>query len=372
MQIRARVPITVLGGGVIGLACAWELARRGARVRVLERGDWGHEASFAAGGMLAPTPETRLHAPRSFVDESQSAMSALCFASRDAYPNFERELRDECNHDIELSLRSAHIQAPDEWRKPGILLVSNRLDSSTKAGGEIREWNGQNALWLPDEGQVEPRLLVNALRAACEARGVELGAHVEVERVEIENNRVVAIHANGQRLETEKVLVCAGAWASEIDGLPPEIVPPVAPVLGQMIQLRGERRVPHIVYGDNCYLVPRRDGRLLVGATTENTGFEKRVTAGGVAQLLNAALELAPELQDATLEDAWSGLRPTSPDAVPTLGASEIDGLFWALGHGRNGVLLAPETARVVADSVLENAPVAPALGAARWKLALA
>lgn len=364
MNLGAKPLVTILGGGVIGLSCAWELARRGACVQVLERGDWGREASFAAGGMLAPTPETALHG---FVDE---AMSELCFASLRQYPDFERELRDECSRDIELSLRKSEFHSPEEWREPGILLVSTKA-KSPKNVGETRDWNGRRALWLRDEGQVEPRLLVQALRVACENRGVELRSQTEVSRVEIEGERVVAIHTSRERLEVSNLLICAGAWAGEIEGLPPEISPDVRPVLGQMIQLRAEKRVPHIVYGDDCYLVPRRDGRLLVGATVENTGFHKRVTAGGIQQLLGEACELLPELLNATWEDAWAGLRPVSPDGIPTLGPSEIAGLFWAVGHGRNGVLLAPKTARIVANSILQNSPVAPAFGAARWKRVL-
>lgn len=150
-------------------------------------------------------------------------------------------------------------------------------------------------------------------------------------------------------------------------GLPAAATPPVRPVAGQMLQLRGEHLLKHIVYGEDCYLIPRRDGRLLVGATVEETDFEKRVTAAGTAQLLNSALKLAPILSDAPLETSWAGLRPASPDGLPILGGGPLENLSYATGHGRNGILLAPRTAQILAGHLLRGENVPDAFELARF-----
>ena len=199
-----------------------------------------------------------------------------------------------------------------------------------------------------NEGQVEPRHLVAALRAACEKSGVTIREQTAVRGFEMNGDRAGALLLGNERLEAEHFLLCAGAWSGQPFGLPAAAVPPVRPIAGQMLQLRGQRRLKHVVYGADCYLIPRRDGRLLVGATEEESGFEKRVTTSGTLQLLHAASELIPRLGELPLDANWVGLRPTSPDGLPILGAGPIGNLSYATGHGRNGILLAPRTAELI------------------------
>lgn len=369
MQISGApiADVAVIGGGAIGLSCAYWLAQSGARVTLFERAQSGREASFAAAGMLAPVCESALH-PWNCAPESRAAMLQLCFASRDAYPNFERQLRSETGLDIELCLRAAEIQ---DWREPSILFVASTPEDSRletlREFGLPMEWQGKSAVNLPDDGQVESRKLIDALRVAALAKGVEIRENCTIRRLLMENEVVVGVADEKEEFRAGKVLLCAGAWSGKIGGLPPEISDCVRPVAGQIVQLRGEKRVNQVIYCDDCYLVPRRDGRLLVGATVEEIGFNKRVTAGGVAKLLSAACALVPALVDAPLESHWAGLRPTTPDGLPILGQTSLPNLFVATGHGRNGVLLTPATAQLLAGAILENETIDEAFSAARF-----
>ena len=333
--------IAVIGGGAVGLACAWRLAQNGAAVTIFERGQIGREASCAAGGMLAPGPEYLLHPLQGGADFFE-----LGLASRDLYPKLAAELLDLTGIDIELCQANSPTQ---DWRTPGIMMVPDAVWS-----GETQFWNGRPAVWFERDGQVEPRQLVRALRAACERAGVALRENAAVCEIELGRNCAQALKTQNERIKVEHIVLCAGAW-SAFDFLPARARPPVRPVAGQMLQLRGERLLHHIVYGARCYLIPRRDGRLLVGATEEEVGFEKRVTAAGLAQLQNAALELAPVLQGVPVEASWAGLRPVSGDGLPILGGGPIENLSYATGHGRNGILLAPVTAQLLAAHILRG-----------------
>lgn len=342
----------VVGGGIIGLACAWRLAQAGARVTVLEKHGAGRESSHAAGGMVAPDCEEAAH-PWHGDEDARDAMRAFCRASRDLYPRFAYELLETSGIDVELSLQGA---SQSDWREPGILFVGptdTGLNDADSAANAKREWRGRDARWFACDGQVDNRKLVEALREACIRAGVQLCEKAPVERIELEAQRVTALHTPAGVWHPDKVLLCAGAWSGKIAGLPREAVPPVRPLAGQILQLRGEKRLPHVVYTPDCYLVPRRDGRLLVGATVEETGFSKRVTVSGVWSLLSSAIELCPDLGGAPFESSWAGLRPASPDGLPFLGPGPLENLFYATGHGRNGVLGAPQTAQIIANALV-------------------
>ena len=346
--------IAIVGGGAIGLACAWRLRQRGADVALFESGAVGGEASFAAGGMLAPGPEFWLH-------QRNATLRELGAQSRDLYPDFAAELLQLTGVDSELCLENSPTC---DWRVPGILMVADKSDR-----GHLREWNGQSAYWFARDGQVEPRHLTRALRLACEKAGVCLRENAAVRGFDVADNRVKAlIFDDGARFEADQFLLCAGAWSGQF-GLPAEATPPIRPVAGQMLQLRGGRLLEHVVYGEECYLIPRRDGRLLVGATVEETGFEKRVTQVATTQLLKAARALAPILEAAPLETSWSGLRPVSPDGLPVIGGGPLENLNYATGHGRNGILLAPRTAEITADYLLCGASVPDEFSLSRFDL---
>jgi glycine oxidase len=364
---KTEFDVAVIGGGSIGLVCAWRLAQGGARVVLFDRAQTGQEASFAAGGMLAPACETIVH-PSADAPIGQRAMFDLCCASRDAYPAFAAELLRETGDDIELCLENSPTA---DWRTPGILFVA-KTASDPRLGellphGAAQNWRDSPAIWLSSDGQVDTRKLASALREAATRSGVEIRENMTVSTLKIEYGRVIGVGDGQQTVRANQVLLCAGAWSGQISGVPPEIGAAVRPLAGQMVQLRGERRVAHVVYSDGCYLVPRRDGRLLLGATTEEVGFRKQVTAGGVAKLIHAACELVPELADAPLEGHWAGLRPVSIDGLPILGATSIAGLFVAAGHGRNGVLLAPSTGQLLSGLMLENREIAADFSPARF-----
>lgn len=336
--------IAIVGGGAIGLACAWRLKQQGADVALFESSHVGREASWAAGGMLAPWPEFWLHG-------QNDSFRKLGEQSRDLYPEFSAELLELSGIDIELCLQNSPTS---DWRTPGILMVADAPEVCRNS----RDWNGRNAHWFAEDGQVEPRHLTRALRVACEKAGVCLRENAPVRGFEIKNNRVCKLWLEGgATFEADQFLLCAGAWSGHF-GLPLAATPPIRPVAGQMLQLRGEHLLKHVVYGEECYLIPRRDGRLLVGATIEETGFEKRVTQAATAHLMKAARELAPILEAAPLETSWTGLRPVARDGLPIIGGGPIENLSYATGHGRNGILLAPRTAQIMAGHLLRGEAV--------------
>lgn len=368
-----RFDVGVIGGGVIGLACAWRLAQAGAQVAVFERGQVGREASWAAAGMLAAQCEIAHYPPATDAAEhtSQEAMFDLCLQSRALYPAFADELMAATGLDIELSLK-AHARG--DWRVPGILYcqdapgLSQYPSDPHAANVPAREalctpalgTMPPGAVWLADEGQVENRKLVTALRAAAVQSGAQLYPCSPVKNLRLQSGRVMGFSTSQHEVECARVLLCAGAWSGGIAGLPEPCRPPVKPVAGQMIALQvGQGNLRCIVYSREIYLVPRRDGRVLVGATMEDRRFHKQVTVAGVTGLLAAAKTLLPGLANCPITAQWAGLRPGTPDGLPILGRTALENLYVATGHFRNGILLTPITAQLMADCILagQDAP---------------
>jgi glycine oxidase ThiO len=364
-------PLAVVGGGTVGLLSALRLAQAGQAVTLFERLQTGRESSWAAAGMLAPTCESIVHPPPTEPAARQAMRQALQ-QSRDLYPSLANELLETVGADIELSLHDAPTQ---DWRRPGIMYVS-RSDSDPNLApleetGFSSEWPTGDAVWIQKEGQVESRKLVDALRKAAEAAGVRICENRTIRRLAVDGGVVRGLFdETGEFYAYDGVCICAGAWSGKIAGLPFTI--PVRPVAGQIVALRADKRVKHVVYSDDCYLVPRRDGRLLVGATVEENGFNKRVTASGVSGLLTSALALVPELADAPLESHWCGLRPATPDGLPVIGQTPLENLWVATGHGRNGILLAPWTARLLTEMMLHGKPAPAAFSLDRFLHAVA
>lgn len=331
-----RDRFVVVGGGLLGCAAALEIARRvgPGRVTVLERAIVGAEASSAAAGMLAPRKEARGREPFRGIGIESLALYPGWIASLGADVGFLRpgllSVVREGEPVVSPDADAVWLDAAEAHRRePGL------------AADVVGAW------LLPDEACLDPKLLVPAVHAAAVAAGVTFRTGEEVAAIEEGAVRLVG----GDR-EVGRVVVCAGAWTGKVPGLRPL---PVRPVRGQVVSLEGVA-VRHVLFGAGGYVAPRVDGRVVVGATVEEVGYTRGVTAGGVAAVLGTAMRMVPALAEARFSGAWSGFRPGTPDELPVIG--DVDGVFVASGHYRNGILLAPLTAQWVADAVVDG--VAP------------
>src|SRR4051794_25108493 len=339
---RTGYDVVVVGAGVIGLASAWRAAQRGLSVLVVERNEPGSGASGVAAGMLAPVTEAEF---------GEQALLALNLESAAMWPDFAAELAERSGLDTGYSKTGALVAAADrddgeELRRRHRFQRDLGLDAEWLTGREARHLEPRlsprvsGAILAPQEAHVEPRAVVNALRAAFEHEGGELLTETDV-------TAVAAAHvtAAGRRIEADNVVVAAGCWSGALG----DSAPPVRPVKGQIIRLRGAAPLTQrLVRTPRCYVVSRPGGEVVVGATVEERGFDTSVTAGGVHRLLEAAWEVLPEIEELELVETAARLRPGTPDNAPAIG--ERGGVVWATGHHRNGVLLAPITAAAVAD----------------------
>lgn len=360
---RSGYDVAIVGGGVIGLSCAWRAARRGARVAVVERSHPPAGATRVAAGMLAPVGELAFGEPE---------LLEMTLAAAELYPDFVAELEAASGvltgyrHDGALHVALDRDEAA-ELRRVHELQRSLGLGAEWLPPRRCRElepgltpsFNG--GVHAPDEASVDPRALAASLLAALEAEdGIELLFGSGVEAALLDGDRVAGVRTeSGRELPAAAVVLATGAWSGQASWLPDSACPPVRPVKGQILELRGrDGTAPcrRIVASERVYLVPRPDGRLIVGATVEEQGFDTAVTAGGVHELLREAYRLLPEVAEMELVEATAGLRPGTPDNLPLIGASGVDGLLWATGHYRNGILLAPLTANMLVEE-LEGAP---------------
>jgi len=355
--------VAVVGGGLIGLAVAHELALRGASVRVLETAEPGAAASWAGAGMLAP-----------FTEELESPeLEMLGVDSLARYHAFVETLRASGGVDARLRLS-------------GILHVARDFATEARLRARMRRLaeRGVRARWLApgetfaceptvardvrgaalveEEGHVDNRRLGRALRAACEALGVRIERGAGPTAIDADARRVRGVRTPHGFFAASAVVNAAGAWAGGLAGVPEDVRVPIVPVKGQMLALAlPPGLVRRVLWTNGIYAVPRDDGRLLVGATVEpGRGFDVRVTARGLHEVLDALLRGLPALGDFTVGETWAGVRPGSADGLPYLGATALDGYYVAAGHYRNGILLAPVTAHVVADAVESGGAVAP------------
>ncbi len=367
--------VIIVGGGLIGSSIAFELASEKLRVAVLDRQEPGHEASWAAAGMLAPGPDS----PES------SALVPLGKESLRLYPEFvaavekasEKSVDFTCNGTFEVfrgrQAESARNKMVAEFHHLGFAAAAMSPNEARKHEPSLGAQAGAVA-WLPEEATVDPRLLIEAVLAAATHRGAEIHAHSTVDSLLYEGKSCAGVIAAGQKISAKQVVVAvgsfcgtiandtiagntiAGADAARTSDPQPQLrqYAPVHPVRGQMLALRSTTvRLKKVLRSDCGYLVPRRDGRIIAGSTLENAGFVKEVTPQGVRQILDAALELAPALADAKIVEEWSGLRPATPDLLPIIGPTDIPGLWLATGHYRNGILLAPATAKIMRDWIV-------------------
>lgn len=347
--------VVVIGAGVAGLAIGWRLAQAGVQVSVLDRAQPGRAATWAAAGMLAATAETA---------EAQTPEAELAFRARALWPEFAREIEEVSGARIGYVQCGALMVAADE-AEAAHHAQRARADAelSMLTGDEARvlepmlAGSARGALWAPKEAQVDNRVLGDALARALRRAGGTLIANEAVVRIEVLAGRAVAVRTPFGFHEGDAFVLAAGAWSGLIEGLPQEAVPPVRPVKGEMLALvppKGAALPSHVVWGNAVYLVPR-GGRLLVGATLEDAGFDTALSARAEDWLSGQALGVMPGLRDWTIVEHWSGLRPGSPDGLPILGQSALPGLFVASGQYRNGILFAPVVADTLRRSVLEQ-----------------
>ena len=349
----------VIGGGIIGCSLARALAGEGLRVVVVERGLPGEEASWAAAGMLSPSAEA----------EAGSSLFELCRASLKIYQPFADELPAETGIDPQYRSEGTLLLFENAQEREAML---PSMEWQRKAGVPIEELSSQSlkdrepqlaasagAFFLAEDHQIDNRLLMRALLESCRARGVTFVLGKAVLGVE-RNGQSVAVLLENDRIEAGAVVNTAGAWAGSINasGLPPA---PIRPVKGHMIELANAAApLRHVVRTHRVYLVPRHDGRVLVGSTMEEAGFDKTPRAGPLAKLLRAAQHLCPVLEVSAVGNFWAGLRPAAPDGLPILGPTPLAGYWLALGHFRNGILLTPITAQILSSWMLTGKPSFP------------
>ncbi len=350
--------VVIVGGGVIGLCCAWRLSRRGAEVAVVEKSTPPAGATRVAAGMLAPVGELAFGEPE---------LLKMTLAAAELYPEFVAELEAASGRSTGYAARGALHVALDrdeaaELRRVHELQRSLRLGAEWLPPGRCRELEPgltpslNGGVYAPGEAAVDPRALSEALLAALDAEGVDVRTETEVDAGLPEGERLAGVRiATGEELRAPTVVLATGAWSGQAAWLPERARPPVRPVRGQFVELRardGEAPCARIVASARVYLAPRPDGRLIAGATVEEQGFDTTATAGGVHELLREAYRLLPDVAEMELVEAAAGLRPATPDNLPLIGPGGVDGLLWATGHYRNGILLAPLTADAVADLV--------------------
>jgi glycine oxidase len=362
---RDHLDAVIVGAGTIGLACAWKAARRGLRVRVLERDEPGAGATHVAAGMLAPVGEANW---------GEEAMVQMSTASARAWPEFAAELERETGLESGYETRGAlHValdrDEAEELRRRFELMSSLDLGVEWLRPRECRELESglsvscTAGVVLPGEAAVDPRLLVRALVNAVEGAGGEALSRTEVVDPIFEGDRLAGVvTAEGREHRADRVVLATGAWSGAASWLPPSARPPVRPVKGQVLVLRGSPEqvvATRIVTTERVYVVPRSDGRVVVGATVEERGFDLQVTAGGVHELLREGYRTLPDIAELELVETLAGLRPGTPDNAPLVGPGALEGLVLATGHYRNGVLLTPVTADAVA-AMLAADPVPP------------
>ena len=355
--------VIIIGGGVIGLGIGWQLAKAGCGVSLYEREQAGRAASWAAAGMLAPHAEVHF--------EERDLLKLGVRSSR-IYPEWVAELETDSQINVGYRAEGTLIVGVDrddarelEHHYASQQLLDLKVDWLT--GAKAREMEPllspkiTAAIWSKDDHQVDNRAMVDALIEAYRNVSGTLHENTPVDKIEIVDGKATGIWVKGNLEEADVIVLAAGCWSSDIDGLPKGVQLPVRPVKGQMLALQMEEgivlqrviRAPRAKYPADVYLVPKDDGRLVIGATSEEMGFDTRLTAGGLFELLRGTWEAVPGIYDLPVLETWTGLRPGSRDNAPILGETGVENLIMATGHYRNGILLTPVTAREITSLIL-------------------
>lgn len=352
-----RVDVAVLGGGIIGCALADELARRGRRVVVIEQGRIGLEASSAAAGILASQMD--IPKPGPFFD--------LCQAAHRAYPGWIQALERRTGMDagfhgdgilyVATSRQAlARMRARARWQRRRHLAAEELSGAAVRRLEPHVDGRIAGGVLFPREAQVDNQALMGVLAEACRRAKVALQEQTSVRRIILTRGAVRGVETSHGRITAPIVVNCLGSWADMHGRFPVRL--PVEPARGQLLAFKGPRGLfRSAVMGDDAYVVQRRDGRLLVGSTIERAGFAKAVTAAGMLDILSGICQLTSAVSACAFETAWAGLRPLTPDGLPLIGATRVPGLYVATGHFRHGILLAPTTAKVVAELILLGRP---------------
>lgn len=350
--------VLIIGGGIIGLAIARELHKKGVpKITILERGAIGKEASHAAAGMLAPHAET----------DKLDDFFFFCDESNKLYPNFAAELFDETGVDIELDREGTlylaftetdakEIRNRFKWQKGAGLQVEHLSAQETRQAEPFVSPDVRESLFFPNDWQVENRQLVHALQKFAELNDIKIRENTEVTRLLTENGKITGAETDTEKFFAGKVILATGAWTSFIKTEDFAMLQ-VKPIRGQMIAFHTAKRLfQKVIYSPRGYLVPRFDGRVLAGATMEDVGFDRNTTESGINFLHENALEIAPSLVNLEVAEEWAGLRPFAADGLPILGSfPSVENLFLATAHYRNGILLAPLTAKILAENIIEK-----------------
>lgn len=353
--------IAIVGGGVCGLGIGWKLAETGAEVLLFDRAQAARGATWASAGMLAPQMELR---------PEEEGIMLLGRESLRRWRGFAHQLEQASGRELDYRDEGALFVALDRDATGQLQFLYDHqrelgLPVQWLSGDEARQREPYlsrrviAALYSPDDHQVDPRALAAALITALTRAGGRIHEYSPVERILVEGERVTGVRVKDEDIPADAVLLAAGAWSGMVEGLLPRVSIPIRPVKGQMIAVQQPPQaiLDHCVWARDStrvvYLVPKSNGRLLVGATVEEVGFDTQVTVGGMLELLGIAWEALPGLYDLPVMETWAGLRPSSRDNAPILGKTPIDGLYLATGHYRNGILFAPVTTEDVAHVIL-------------------
>jgi len=332
--------VLVIGGGIIGLATAIALSQQGANVTVIEREICGKGATWAAAGMLAPEAE-RL----------EGTLLDFGIRSRDMYPKWIANLMRLSGLDcgywccgmIAPSLEESDHQIISQHPK-----YINREESRKRQSGLGESVLG--SLWLPEDGQVNNRKLAKALLTTAQSLSIKILEGVTVYQIVRDAQRVTHLDTSVGNLQGDRYILATGAWTRSLLPLP------VKPIKGQMLSVFDrDRQLQRVIYAPSCYIVPRQDGKIVIGATVEDNGFSQGNTAAGLAQLLNRAIAVYPAIANMPITETWWGFRPHAPNEIPLLGASDYENLVLATGHYRNGILFAPITAKLITDFIIDD-----------------